>query len=319
MASRTDRVKLLLTGSTGQVGWYLAQFLDPLLDVVALTRAQLDLSDGERIRAVVRDIRPQLIVNAAAYTAVDKAETEPALAYRINAEAPGILAQEAARLRAVIVHYSTDYVFDGQKSSPYTEEDEPCPLNVYGETKLAGEHAVSASGAPYLIFRTSWLYGPRGQNFLRTILRLAHDREELRIVADQVGAPTSSRMVAEVSARIIAQLLARGQWKTPDAWAGLYHLTTAGQASWFEFAKAILELDPNSKEQLCRSVVGIPSEEYPTLAKRSRYSVLDNARITARFDIHSAHWRAELATIMGLLSRAGIPAETRTDDSAKAI
>lgn len=302
MASRIDRVKLLLTGATGQVGWYLAQFLAPLVDVVALTRAHLDLSDAERIRTVVREIRPQVIVNAAAYTAVDRAETEPSLAYRINADAPGILAQEAARLRAVLVHYSTDYIFDGKKSSPYTEEDEPHPLNVYGETKLAGEYAVSAAGAPYLIFRTSWVYGPRGHNFLRTMLRLARDKEELRIVADQFGAPTSSRLVAEASAHIIGQLVARGQWRIPDTWVGLYHLTAAGQASWFEFAKAILELDPNGKEQICRSVVGIPSEEYSTLAKRPRYSVLDNARMTARFDIHSPHWRDELATIMSQLS-----------------
>jgi dTDP-4-dehydrorhamnose reductase len=309
MASRNDRVKLLLTGATGQVGWYLAQFLAPLMEVVAPTRARLDLSDGERIRNVVRDIRPQLIVNAAAYTAVDRAETESALAYKINAEAPGILAEEAARLGAVLVHYSTDYVFDGKKSSPYTEEDMPHPLNVYGETKLAGEHAISVAGVQYLIFRTSWVYGPRGHNFLRTILRLAREREELHIVADQFGAPTSSRMVAEASAHVIGRLAARGQWSIPDAWVGLYHLTAAGQTSWFEFAKTILELDPNSKEQICRSVIGIPSEEYSTLAKRPRYSVLDNARVAERFHIHSPHWRDELATIVSLLPQVGLPVE----------
>jgi dTDP-4-dehydrorhamnose reductase len=302
-------VKLLLTGATGQVGWYLAQCLAPLMDVVALTRDDLDLSDGERIRTIVRDIRPQFIVNAAAYTAVDKAETEPALAYRINAQAAGILAEEAARLQAILVHYSTDYVFDGKKSSPYSEEDEPCPLNVYGETKLAGEYAISATGAASLIFRTSWIYGPRGHNFLRTILHLSRDREELRIVADQVGTPTSSRMVAETSARIIGELVAREQWRSPDRWVGLYHLTAAGQATWFEFAKAILDLDPNSGEQLCRRVVGIPSAEYSTLAKRPPYSVLDNARIAARFDIRSTNWWDELARIMSVPSRAELHAE----------
>ncbi|MEJ7811908.1 MAG: dTDP-4-dehydrorhamnose reductase, partial [Gemmatimonadaceae bacterium] len=244
MTSGAPRPTILLIGANGQLGWELARTLAPLGRVVAPTRAQLDLADGTRVRAAVRDVRPQIVVNAAAYTAVDQAEREAAMAHAVNGVAPGILAEEAARLRALIVHYSTDYVFDGTTRTPYTERDEPNPLNVYGETKLAGERAIAATGAAHLIFRTAWVYGLRRQNFLRSILGLAHERTELRVVEDQVGAPTWSRMIAEGTALALAHVVPRGGAEADAPWSGLYHLTAAGQASRFELAKAILERDP---------------------------------------------------------------------------
>ena len=189
-------MKILLTGRNGQVGWELERALAPLGEVVATDRSTLDLADPDAIRRVVREVKPEIIVNAAAYTAVDKAESEPELAMRINGFAPGVLAEEAKRLGALLVHYSTDYVFDGEKATPYVEEDEPNPINVYGRTKLAGERAIQASGCRHLILRTSWVYGARGKNFLLAILRKARDAQELRVVADQVGAPTSVELVA---------------------------------------------------------------------------------------------------------------------------
>lgn len=293
-----QRPIILLTGGTGQVGWELARALAPLGRVVTPGRAALDLADEPSIRRTVRDTRPALIVNAAAHTAVDRAESEPALAHAINAEAPRVLAEEAARTGALVVHYSTDYVFDGSAGSPYLESAPPAPINTYGETKLAGERAMEHVGAPHLIFRTSWVYGRRGANFLRTMLRLAREREELRIVADQRGAPTWSRMIAEATALVLAQCRAAGGFALPADAGGIYHLTAGGETTWCDFARAILAADPARQEHRCRAVVPIATEAYPTPARRPRYSVLDNARLERDFGVRLPGWEQQLTLAM---------------------
>ncbi|HEY9876755.1 MAG TPA: dTDP-4-dehydrorhamnose reductase [Candidatus Obscuribacterales bacterium] len=291
-------MKILLLGKNGQVGWELQRTLSPLGDVISLGRNELDLANFTALRETVRSIEPQLIVNAAAYTAVDKAESEAELAMAINGTAPGILAEEAARCKAALIHYSTDYVFDGSKTTPYVEDDEPNPINVYGKTKLAGEVAIAQVEVPYLIFRTSWVYGSRGKNFLLTILRLAKEREELKIVNDQIGSPTWSRMIAEATAQAIAQCNStstRYRSRITEV-AGIYHLTAAEQTSWYGFAKAILETNaqfstdalPNPK------LLPIPSVEYPTPAGRPTYSVLKNDKINKIFAIKIPDWQSQL-------------------------
>ena len=274
-------MKLLVTGRNGQVGWELARALAPLGEITSCDRAQLDLSDPGRIVSVVLAARPDVIVNAAAYTTVDRAESEPELARAINATAPGILAEEARRSGALLVHYSTDYVFDGAKPVPYTEDDAANPLNVYGRTKLEGERAVRDSGCRHLIFRTAWVYGPRGRNFLLTMLRLAKEGAELRVVDDQIGAPTSSAAIAEATARVLSQ--------APEA-SGLYHLTAAGQTSWCGFAGAIMK-----KAGLRVKTTPIPSSEYPTPARRPLNSVLSNEKLKRTFGFSPRAWEALLA------------------------
>lgn len=270
-------MKILLTGASGQVGYELERCLQGLGEVVAPNRAQLDLADLGQVRDVMRAVRPQLVVNAAAYTNVERAESEPALALRINADAPGVLAEEARVLGAAMVHYSTDYVFDGRKSGPYDELDAPAPLNAYGRSKLLGEQRVAAAGIDHLILRTSWVYGMRGHNFLLTMLRLARERGEVRVVADQFGAPTWCRTVAQGTADILAQARAGGAlwWKHNS---GLYHLACGGATTWAGFAEAIFA----AAGVQCR-VVPITSEEFPTLAQRPANSVLDTHRTTSRF------------------------------------
>ncbi len=301
--------QILLTGKNGQVGQDLQRFLPRLGEVVALDRQQLDLSRFDEIRRVIREIRPALIVNAAAYTAVDLAEKEHSLAQAINAEAPAIMAEEARRIDAALVHYSTDYVFDGSLNSPYEETDPTNPINVYGKTKLAGEQAIRDSGVHHLIFRTAWLYSTRGKNFLLTILRLATEREELRIVNDQIGAPTWSREIASATAEVLQKLFDRTG--NASAWAkvtGTYHMTAGGETSWFEFAKAILDeakkqattpapwfaAATHGKPLLSREVTPITTAEYPTPARRPAYSVLSNAHIARTFGIELADWRTQL-------------------------
>jgi dTDP-4-dehydrorhamnose reductase len=301
--------KILLTGKNGQVGHDLQGLLPRLGEVVALDRQQLDLSRPDEIRRVIRGIRPTLIVNAAAYTAVDLAEKEPSLAQAINAEAPAIMAEETKRIGAALIHYSTDYVFDGSKNSPYEETDPTNPINVYGKTKLAGEQAIRDSGVHHLIFRTAWLYSTRGKNFLLTILRLATEREELRIVNDQIGAPTWSREIASATAEVLEKLFDRTG--NASAWAessGTYHMTAGGETSWFEFAKAILDkakkqatspapwsaAATHGKPLLSREVTPITTVEYPTPARRPAYSVLSNTHIARTFGIELADWRTQL-------------------------
>lgn len=282
-------MKILLTGKNGQVGWELERTLASLGEVVAVDRQTLDLSNPDSIRAVMREVKPDLIVNPAAYTAVDKAESEPALAMAINGIAPGIMAEEAKRLGAALVHYSTDYVFDGSKDGPYLEQDIPNPLGVYGKTKLAGEEAIRASGVPHLILRTSWVYGMRGRNFLLTVLRLAKERDELKIVADQIGAPTWSRMIAEAT----AQILARHGTNLSDA-GGLYHLTAGGRTSWHGFTQAILEY-ARSEEQALPRLIPITTPEYPLPAPRPLNSILSNDKLLKTFGIALPSWDASLA------------------------
>lgn len=270
-------MKILLTGAAGQVGHELERSLQVLGEVVAPARSALDLANLDQISEFIRAMRPQLIVNAAAYTAVNQAETESALAHRVNAMAPGRMAQEARLLGIPLVHFSTDYVFDGAKTGPYLETDQPNPLNVYGASKLAGERAIALSGAAHLIFRTSWVYGTRGKNFLTTMLQLAKEREDLRVVADQHGAPTWSRTIADCTAAVLVQARGGGQ-----AWwerhGGIYHMSARGQTSWYGFTEAIL-----AHAGWPRKVIPISSSDYPGAARRPLNSVMNADKLTSRF------------------------------------
>jgi dTDP-4-dehydrorhamnose reductase len=284
-------MKVLLTGSTGQVGYELVRSLQGVGEVVAVDRSVMDLSNLDQVRDVIRSVQPQLIVNPAAYTAVDKAESEPELAFRINGEAPGVMAEEARKLGAALVHYSTDYVFDGAQPAPRVEDDAVGPLSVYGASKLAGEQAIAAAGIPHLIFRTSWVYGMRGKNFLLTMLRLARERDELRVVADQHGAPTWSRTIADVTAQVLAQAHAGGS----DWWgqnSGVYHLSAQGQTTWHAFTEAILE-----EAGLSCKVTPITTADYPTPARRPQYSVMSSQRLMTRF-CHLPDWKTALQLCM---------------------
>ncbi len=297
-------MRILLTGKHGQVGYELQRTLAPLGEITAIDIEDVDLLDHDAIRRSIREARPELIVNPAAYTAVDQAEKEPELARAINAAAPAVMSEEAQRLGAAIIHYSTDYVFDGTKNAPYTEEDDPHPLGVYGRTKLEGDHAVQNAGVPYLILRTSWVYGTRGKNFLLTILRLASEREQLRIVNDQVGAPTWSRMIAQATAALVAKLAAHTDWGRLRKLSGIYNLTAGGQTSWYEFARAILE-EPETRALqprpvITREVVPIRTEDYPLPAPRPRYSVLSNAKLEQTFGLAMPDWRTQLRLAVGL-------------------
>lgn len=284
-------MKILLTGCSGQVGYELERSLQGLGDVVAVDRARMDLANLDQVRAVIREVQPGLIVNPAAYTAVDKAESEQQLAYRINAEAPAVIAEEAKRLGAALVHYSTDYVFPGTDPAPRVETDVTGPVNVYGASKLAGEQAIVASGVRHLIFRTSWVYGMRGKNFLLTMLKLARERDTLRIVADQHGAPTWSRTIADTTATVLAQAKAGGEawW---DEHGGIYHLSSQGQTTWFEFTQAILE-----EAAIACKLTPIASAEYPTPATRPAYSVMSSQKLV-RSLCALPHWRDALRLCM---------------------
>jgi len=283
--------RILLTGKNGQVGYELERSLQGLGEIVALDRSQMDLSDLDQVRDVIRKVKPSLIVNPAAYTAVDKAESEPELAMRINGEAPAVMAEEAKKLGAALIHYSTDYVFDGSKGSPYVEDDQTNPINVYGKSKAAGEQAIREAGAAHLILRTSWVYGMHGKNFLLTILRLAQERDELRIIGDQFGAPTWSRTIAEVTSHIVAQSkAAEDQAAWWDKNKGTYHLTAQGSTSWAGFTKQILA---NAQPQKSVQVSTITTAEYPLPAKRPQYSVMSSEKLIERFGLLPA-WDAAL-------------------------
>ena len=300
--NKSNRRKILLLGKNGQVGWELQRTLAPLGNVIALDQEELDLVRVGDIRRTVQEIKPDIIVNAAAYTSVDKAESEPDLAMAINRDAPGVLAEEAKKLGALLVHYSTDYVFDGTKDTPYTEEDKPNPLNVYGKTKLAGEQAIQAVDGNHLIFRTSWVYGTRGQNFFLTMLRLAREREEIRVVDDQIGAPTWCRMIAESTALILAQGINREEGFSGyfEERKGIYHMTARGQTSWYGFAEKIFEAVPDPERKLKR-LVAVKTEEYPTVAQRPRRSVLSNIKLFQIFKLTCAE--IDIEKTLALLKR----------------
>ncbi len=280
-------MKILVTGCAGQLGRELKRSLACLGDVVACDRRQLDLADPDSLRAAVRAIAPAAIVNAAAYTAVDKAETETALAQAINAVAPGILAEEAKRLGARLIHYSTDYVFDGSKSGVYSEDDSPAPLSAYGRSKLDGERAIAAAGARHQVFRTCWVYGLHGANFMKTMLRVGRDRDELRVVGDQFGAPTWTRHLADATALVLAR---------KDAPDGLYHLAAAGETNWHEYAEAIFAtaLQSGLLEKV-PTVHRITSADYPLPAPRPTNSRLDCSRFRRDFGLGLPDWRIGLA------------------------
>lgn len=283
-------MRILLTGRRGQVGWELERALATLGEVVAVDVDTMDLADPAQVVRQVRQAAPDLIINPGAYTAVDRAEEEPELAFAVNGTAPGLLAEEARRLGAALIHYSTDYVFDGSKAGPYREEDDTDPLNTYGRSKLAGEAAVAAAGGAHLILRTSWIFGARGQNFANTMLRLAREREELRVVDDQIGAPTWCRLLAEATAQIVAQgggdvtgyLRERG---------GLYHCTAAGSTSWHGFACLVLDVDARREEQRLQRLDPISSAAYPTPAPRPSNSCLACDRLRDTFGIVLPDWQ----------------------------
>ena len=286
-------MKILLLGKNGQVGWELQRALAPLGELTALDRQGDDglcgdLTNLDGLAATVRAVQPQVIVNAAAYTAVDKAEGEPELAQRINAEAPAALAREAAALGALLVHYSTDYVFDGSGRAPWAEDAPTGPLGVYGATKLAGEQAIAQTGCPHLILRTSWVYAARGGNFARTMLRLAQERERLTVIDDQWGAPTGAELIADVTAHAVAQT------RQQPAKAGIYHLTAAGETTWFSYAKYVLALAGQAQKAIkikATELLPIPTSAYPTPARRPHNSRLDTRKLQTRFGLALPPWQ----------------------------
>ncbi|MFA5082106.1 MAG: dTDP-4-dehydrorhamnose reductase [Hydrogenophilaceae bacterium] len=302
---RTDR-RILVLGGDGQVAWELRRTLATLGEVIAVGRRSkpyhVDFMQPETIAPLVESVRPDWIVNAAAYTAVDKAEQEPEAAAAVNAAAPGLLAEAAGRVGAQLVHYSTDYVFDGTATAPYQEDDAPNPQGVYGRTKLDGEEAIAKAGCDWLVLRTAWVYGSRGGNFMGTMRRLAREREELRVVADQHGAPTWSRHIAEATAQILAQLGDdRAAWHRA---CGVYHLTSAGTATWHAFAEAIVEHQRQHETIACQRVTAIATADYPTPASRPAYSVLDNGKLARTFGVRLPDWRVALAQVQEELNNA---------------
>lgn len=286
--------KILLLGKNGQVGWELQRTLSPLGQVLALDYPEVDFAEGAALRKLVLEHQPQIIVNACAYTAVDKAESDTDRALLINGLAPGVLAEAAKQTGALLVHYSTDYVFDGTKRTPYVETDATNPLSAYGRTKLAGDEAIQQVGCNHLIFRLCWVYGARGQNFMLTMMRLARERESLRVVADQIGSPTWSRMIAEATALALKQTLSLGEAR---ALSGVYHLRAGGETNWHEFASRIIELMP-STERKCKAVEAITTADYPTPAKRPAYSVMSCAKLRQTFGIELPNWEQSLRHVL---------------------
>lgn len=285
---------ILLTGKTGQVGWELQRALAPLGHLIALDRTQMDLTDADSIRKAVRDAAPGIIVNAAGYTTVDKAESEPDLAMQVNGAAPGVMAEEAKRINALLVHYSTDYVFDGTRPTPYVEEDAPHPINVYGKSKLAGERAIAASGGAHLILRASWIYSARRANFVLAILRLAREQKELSVVDDQIGSPSWARALAESTAELLRNLTLH------TVQSGIYHLSAQGYTTRFNFAKRILEI----AREISRGTVGAPtlrpitSAEYPLLAARPLNAATSKEKIKHVFGIEMPDWEDQLRSYL---------------------
>jgi dTDP-4-dehydrorhamnose reductase len=293
----SNQPRILIVGAYGQVGRELQRSFADAGEIITRDRDTVDLAVPDQVRSMVRSIAPDIILNASAYTAVDRAESEPEVAMAVNAQAPGILAEEALRMGALLVHYSTDYVFDGSKTSPWVETDKPNPVNVYGATKLAGEEAIREVGGKYLIFRTSWVYGPHGSNFLLSMLRLGRERDSLNIVDDQVGAPTTSVELADATRTIVNGVLT-GQFGNVPDWAGLYHMTCGGSVSWCGFARAIFASAGTLLHGKIPTVNAITSAEYPTAAKRPRNSVLSNERLNTHFGVQLAPWEAALYAVL---------------------
>jgi dTDP-4-dehydrorhamnose reductase len=295
--------RLLVTGRTGQIGWELQGALAPLGTVIALDRSAMDVASPDSIRRAIRDAKPEIIVNAAAYTHVDKAESEPDLAMKVNGVAPGIMAEEAKRLGAILVHYSTDYVFDGELDRPYVEDDPPNPVNAYGKTKLAGELAVAAVGGHHLILRSSWVYSARGSNFVLTVLRLAREKPELAMVDDQTGSPTWARALAEAT----AELLRRKDRVLGHS--GVYHLAASGRASRYEFANDVIRI----MRDVCGEAGGwakvrpITSGDYPLPARRPRNPVMSQDKVKRILGVEMTHWRDELRSFLVELAPMRVP------------
>ena len=290
--------KILQIGTNGQVGWELLRSCSPLGELIGLDYPAVDLSDSAGLRELIRNTKPDIIINAAAYTNVDKAEIEPELARAINAIGPGVLAEEAKKINAVFVHYSTDYVFDGTKGSPYIETDVTNPVNVYGKTKLEGEQAIQAAGGAYLILRTSWVYSMRQGGFVTKVLQWAREQEVLRVVDDQISGPTSARLLAEVTALLLARA-DEDLYRWFGERAGIYHCAGDGSCSRYEWAQAILELDSQTSEQKVRELLPAKSSEFPTPATRPMVSVLSNDKLEQVFGLQLPRWQIGLALTMG--------------------
>jgi dTDP-4-dehydrorhamnose reductase len=293
----SDAPRVLIVGGSGQLGQELQRSFAGTNPLVAVDREVVDLTVPEQIRAIVATVKPDVILNSAAYTAVDRAESQPEIAAAVNARAPRILAEEAAKNGALLVHYSTDYVFDGTKEGAWTEEDAPAPLNEYGRTKLAGETAIREVGGRYLIFRTSWVYGPHGKNFLLTMLRLGRERDELNVVDDQFGAPTTSLELARATREIVDGALA-GKFGSAEKWAGLYHMTCGGETTWCGFTRAIFARAGALLGGRKPEVKAIPTSDYPTPAQRPRNSVLSNAKLQVRFGVGLKTWEGALDDVL---------------------
>jgi len=285
--------KILQIGTKGQLGWELLRTCAPLGEVVALDYPDVDLSNSTGLRELVRSVKPDIIINAAAYTNVDKAESEPELARAINATGPGVLAEEAKKIHAVLVHYSTDYVFDGTKGSPYVETDQPNPLNVYGQTKLEGEQAIAASGCANLVLRTSWVYSMRQGGFVTKVLQWAREQEVMRVVDDQISSPTSARLLAEISALILAKIDGNDISWTEER-SGVFHVAGDGACSRFEWAEKIIELDPRKEEQVVKKLERASSSEFLVPAVRPMISVLNNAKLEKMFGLRLPPWEVGL-------------------------
>jgi len=305
------KLKTLVFGGTGQVGWELQTALAGVGQIGAVECPKVDFARPDSIREAVRAAAPAVIVNAAAYTAVDKAESEPELAMAINGAAPGVLAEEAKRLGSILVHYSTDYVFDGANKGSYAESDAPHPLNVYGRTKLAGDEAIQAVGGDYLILRTSWVYGARGSNFLLTMLRLAKEREELRIVDDQIGSPTSSECIAQTTAEILAHALPPTGLGLGGR-SGIYNLTCAGETTWFGFARAILTRPNESAGIAAPRLIPIKTNEFPRPAMRPANSRLCCRRMRETFGLVMPDWKDALSRVLDTLNEGTSSARGNT-------
>jgi len=304
-AASPSNLRILILGAAGQLGRALQRSFAGAGSITAVARDTVDLANADELRACIARIDPHVILNAAAYTAVDRAESEPQLAYAINADAPRVLAEEAHRRNALLVHYSTDYVFDGTKQEPWSEEDAPNPLSVYGASKLAGERAIEAVAGKHLIFRTSWVYAAEGKNFLLTMLRLGRERDQLSIVDDQFGAPTTATALANATRTIVDGVQA-GSFGEPKDWSGVYHMTCGGTTSWFGFAEAIFARTATLLQLKSPVLKPIPSEAYPTPAKRPSNSVLSNEKLHAQFGVSLAPWQDALEAVFQEFSASAI-------------